>query len=175
LVRQQVCGGDKPYLTPSLLATEHERCRAAARKLFESVPKMGGGVFSDEYLARLDAEIETTYDSLIRHNAAKNVFAGFRTPAVLGAVAVALYLLSGLMGMLGLLTLANCCNLALIADVLLSAFWIYARFTGNYTEIATQIDSLANGAYQVSTGIYDLHESCLAGQSIVYSSDAGTK
>lgn len=111
---------------------------------------MGGGVFSDEYLSRLDAEIETTYDSLMRHNAAKNVFSGFRTPAVLGVIAAALYLLAGLLGMLGLLSLANCCNFALIAVVVLSAFWIYARFTGNYAEIATQIDSLANVVHQVS-------------------------
>jgi len=138
-------------LTPTSLNLEHDRCRDVARRLFTSVPKMGGEVFSEEYLIRLDAEIEIVYDSLLRHNAAKNVFTGMRTPAVLAGIAAALYILSGLFGMIGLLSLANLMNLALFGVIALSAFWIYARFSGNYADVATQIDVFANTLFQVSS------------------------
>ena len=138
-------------MTPSSLNLEHEKCRDVARRLFTAVPKMGGEVFSEEYLLRLDSEIEIVYDSLMRHNAAKNVFTGMRTPTVLACIAAALYIISGVLGMIGLLSLANFANLALFSVIAVSAFWIYARFSGNYADVATQIDVFANTLFKVST------------------------
>jgi len=134
---------------PAMLSNEHERCRQASQQLFTSTRKMGGDEFSQEYLAQLEAEIEGCYDNFLRHNAAKNVFAGLRTPGVLVTVIVVLYLTAGVLGTLGLESLANVVNTAMLCAVATLGFWLYSRFTGKYTEIATQIDTLATFVHTV--------------------------
>ena len=126
-----------------MLGNEHERCRQAAEQMFMSTRKMGGEEFSKEYLSQLEAEIEACYDNFLRHNAAKNVFAGLRTPGVIIAVIIILYLTAGVLGTLGLESLANVVNTAMLCAVATLGFWSYSRFTGKYTEIAAQIDTIA--------------------------------
>jgi len=133
-----------------MLGSEHERCRQAAEQLFMSTRKMGGEEFSKEYLSQLEAEIEGSYDSFLRHNAAKNVFAGLRTPGVLVAVIIVLYLTAGVLGTVGLESLANVVNMAMLCAVAVLGFWSYSRFTGKYTEIATQIDTIAATIHTVT-------------------------
>ena len=145
----QICGGDKPYLMPAMLSSEHERCRQTAQQMFTSTRKMGGEEFSQEYLSQLEAEIEGCYDNFMRHNAAKNVFAGLRTPGVLVAIIVVLYLTAGVLGTLGLESLANVVNTAMLCVVATLGFWSYSRFTGKYTEIASQIDTIAATVHTV--------------------------
>ena len=128
---------------PAMLGNEHERCRQAAQQLFLSTRKMGGEEFSQEYLSQLESEIEGCYDNFLRHNAAKNVFAGLRTPGVLVAIVVVLYLTAGVLGTLGLESLANIVNMAMLCTVATLGFWSYSRFTGKFTEIASQIDTVA--------------------------------
>jgi atlastin len=140
---RQICGGDKPYLMPSMLNAEHVRCRAAAMQQFNTTRKMGGDEFSNEFRERLEAEIDEMFDGLSRHNAAKNVFAGLRTPGVLVIVVVGLYLLSGILSTIGLESLANVVNAAMLIVVAILGVWFYSRFTGAYTEIASQIDLVA--------------------------------
>jgi len=144
---EKICGGDKPYLMPAMLKSEHERCRATALQQFTSTRKMGGEEFSQEFLARLESEIDETFEGLVRHNAAKNVFAGLRTPGVLLVIAVALYLLSGILGTIGLESLANVVNAAMLIVIGTLGFWGYSRFSGKYTEIASQIDIVATAIH----------------------------
>jgi len=133
-----------------MLSSEHERCRQAAEQLFLSTRKMGGEEFSKEYLSQLEAEIEGSFDNFLRHNAAKNVFAGLRTPGVLVIVIIVLYLTAGVLGTLGLESLANVVNTAMLCAVAVLGFWSYSRFTGKYTEIASQIDTIATTIHTVS-------------------------
>jgi len=147
---QQICGGDKPYLMPAMLGSEHERCRQASEQMFTTTRKMGGEEFSKEYLSQLESEIECCYDNFLRHNAAKNVFAGLRTPGVLIAVIVVLYLTAGVLGTLGLESLANVVNTAMLCAVATLGFWSYSRFTGKYTDVASQIDTIASSLHTVS-------------------------
>jgi len=128
---------------PTMLRSEHDRCRQAAQHLFLSTRKMGGEEFSREYLSQLEAEIDGNFDNFLRHNEAKNVFAGLRTPIILVAIVVVLYLTAGVLGTLGLESLANIVNTAMLCVVATLGFWSYSRFTGKYTEIAAQIDTMA--------------------------------
>ena len=134
---------------PAMLNSEHERCLQAAQQMFSQTRKMGGEEFSREYLSQLEAEIEGSYDNFLRHNAAKNVFAGLRTPGVLIAVIVVLYLTAGVLGTLGLESLANVVNAAMLCAVATLGFWSYSRFTGKFTEIASQVDTIAASLHTV--------------------------
>ena len=136
---------------PAMLTCEHVRCRKAAEQLFMSTRKMGGDEFSKEYLSQLEAEIECSYDNFLRHNEAKNVFAGLRTPAVLVGIIIVLYLTAGVLGTIGLESLANVVNTAMLLAVATLGFWSYSRFTGKYTEIASQIDTIAASVHTVCT------------------------
>lgn len=126
-----------------MLGSEHERCRVMAQLLFQTTRKMGGEEFSREYLTQLEAEIECSFDNFLRHNEAKNVFAGLRTPGVLVGIIIVLYLTAGVLGTLGLESLANVVNTAMLCVVAALGFWAYSRFTGRYTEVAAQIDNIA--------------------------------
>jgi len=139
---------------PAMLSNEHERCRQAAEQLFIATRKMGGEEFSKEYLSQLEAEIEGSYDNFLRHNAAKNVFAGLRTPGVLVIVIIVLYLTAGVLGTIGLESLANVVNMAMLCAVAVLGFWSYSRFTGKYTEIATQIDTIAATIHTVTCHVH---------------------
>ena len=132
-----------------MLSSEHKRCRQAAEQLFTSTSKMGGGEFSKEYLSQLEAEIETSYDNFMRHNEAKNIFAGLRTPGILVTFIIVLYLTAGVLGTVGLESLANVVNTAMLCAVATLGFWSYSRFTGRYTEIASQIDTIAASVHTV--------------------------
>lgn len=57
----QVCGGDAPYMSSADLAAEHERCYKEAIKLFKATRKMGGAEFSEQFLERLDIDIEACF------------------------------------------------------------------------------------------------------------------
>lgn len=62
------------------------------------------------------------------HNESKNIFKAARTPAVFFAIAVTMYILSGIFGLVGLYTLANVCNLVMGVGLLTLVLWAYIRY-----------------------------------------------
>ena len=61
------------------------------------------------------------------YNESKNIFKAARTPAVFAAIAVAMYVLSGVFGLFGLYTLANVCNFVMGIGLLTLVLWAYIR------------------------------------------------
>lgn len=149
----KICGGSKPYLSPNLLNSENLRCQKEAFDLFHSTRKMGGEEFSRIYLTQLEEEIEVSYDSLLKHNAAKNIYTGFRTPVVIFAAVVVLYILSALVGAMGLEMIGNLLNIIMLLLLGVVATWTYTRATGNYPEVGKTIDSAAAFVHGVRTTI----------------------
>jgi atlastin len=139
----QVCGGDQPYMGPEVLEREHNRIRERAIHIFHSARKMGGPEFSRTYEEQLVAEVLELYQNYIKHNESKNIFAAARTPAVLFAIMVVCYMVSGLFGVIGLETIANFFNLIMGIALLLLSTWAYVRYSGDYRDVGVQIDSLA--------------------------------
>lgn len=62
------------------------------------------------------------------HNESKNIFKAARTPAVFFAIAVTMYILSGIFGLVGLYTIANICNLMMGIGLLTLVLWAYIRY-----------------------------------------------
>ncbi|XP_072016798.1 atlastin-1-like [Amphiura filiformis] len=58
---EQVCGGDKPYLSPEALLKHHETIKDAAMQLFTATRKMGGTEFSESYADKLLSEMEESF------------------------------------------------------------------------------------------------------------------
>ncbi|KAK1333140.1 hypothetical protein QTO34_006677 [Cnephaeus nilssonii] len=145
---EQVCGGDKPYIAPSDLERKHLDLKEVAIKQFRSIKKMGGDEFCRRYQDQLEAEIEETYANFIKHNDGKNIFYAARTPATLFAVMFAMYIISGLTGFIGLNSIAVLCNLVMGLALTSLCTWAYVKYSGEFREIGTMIDQLAETLWE---------------------------
>lgn len=146
---EKVCGGSKPYLHPDLLNTENLRCRREAVGRFRSTRKMGGEEFSRTYLAQLEGEIDASYDNFFKYNVAKNVYTGIQTPVIIFAAVIAMYIVSTLVGMLGLESIGNILNLVMLLLLGVLAVWTYTRATGKYPEVGKSIDDFATFLHEL--------------------------
>uniref|UniRef100_A0A452QEG7 GB1/RHD3-type G domain-containing protein n=1 Tax=Ursus americanus TaxID=9643 RepID=A0A452QEG7_URSAM len=138
---EEVCGGEKPYLSPDILEEKHCEFKQLALDHFRKTKKMGGKDFSLRYQQELEEEIKELYENFCKHNGSKNVFSTFRTPAVLFTGIVILYIASGLTGFVGLEIVAQLfnCMVGLLLIALLT--WGYIRYSGQYRELGGAIDS----------------------------------
>ncbi|XP_012275817.1 atlastin isoform X2 [Orussus abietinus] len=139
-----VCGGTKPFLATAHLESEHQRCVDKALHQFQNKRKMGGEEFSLTYMEKLQKDMDDAYLQFKAHNESKNIFKAARTPAVFFAIAVTMYILSGVFGLVGLYTFANICNLVMGIGLLTLVLWAYIRYSGEFAELGTQIDDLAS-------------------------------
>ncbi|XP_028049702.1 atlastin isoform X4 [Monomorium pharaonis] len=145
---ENVCGGAKPFLATAHLESEHQHCVDSALRLFQNKRKMGGEEFSQIYMEKLVKDMEDSFSQFKAHNESKNIFKAARTPAVFFAIAVTMYILSGIFGLVGLYTLANICNLIMGTGLLTLVLWAYIRYSGEFREIGTQIDDLASKIWE---------------------------
>ncbi|XP_058016270.1 atlastin-3 [Ahaetulla prasina] len=140
---EKICGGDKPYVAPELLEVKHQEQSARALEHFRRIKKMGGREFSQRYEDELMQELSNLFEDLAKHNHSKNIFNTFRTPAILFAIIVVLYVTSGITEYIGLSVVAQFCNL-IVGLLLLSLLaWGYIRYSGEYRELGIVIDNIA--------------------------------
>ncbi|XP_046476385.1 atlastin isoform X4 [Neodiprion pinetum] len=145
---ENVCGGAKPFLATAHLESEHQRCVDRALYQFSNKRKMGGDEFSQTYMEKLQKDMDDSFQQFKAHNESKNIFKAARTPAVFFAIAVTMYILSGVFGLVGLYTIANICNLVMGIGLLTLVLWAYIRYSGELRELGTQIDELASAIWE---------------------------
>ncbi|XP_046741217.1 atlastin [Diprion similis] len=145
---ENVCGGAKPFLATAHLESEHQRCVDRALYQFSNKRKMGGDEFSQTYMEKLQKDMDESFQQFKAHNESKNIFKAARTPAVFFAIAVTMYILSGVFGLVGLYTIANICNLVMGIGLLTLVLWAYIRYSGELRELGTQIDELASAIWE---------------------------
>lgn len=105
---------------------------------------MGGNEFSGRYQEKLEEHLVESYEMFKAQNESKNIFKAARTPSVFFTVAVIMYMLSGICGLLGIYTLANSANLLMGISLLTLALWAYIKYSGELTNIGCQLDSVAD-------------------------------
>ncbi|XP_036979793.1 atlastin-2-like isoform X2 [Acanthopagrus latus] len=148
---EQVCGGDKPYIAPADLERCHGEFREHSVRFFRSVKKMGGDEFCQRYQNQLEAELDEAYTNFSKHNDGKNIFYAARTPATLFAVMFVTYVVSGVTGFIGLSTLAVLANLVMGMALLSLCAWAYVKYSGEFREIGTMIDLVAETLWEQKT------------------------
>lgn len=104
---EDICGGDQRYVTPRELEARHLELKDAARDKFEKTRKMGGDVFSQDYLERLLGSLDDIFESYRKQNEAKNIFAAMRTPACFIAMMIFAYIASTISSLFGAYPIAN--------------------------------------------------------------------
>uniref|UniRef100_A0A8C9Z677 Atlastin 3 n=1 Tax=Sander lucioperca TaxID=283035 RepID=A0A8C9Z677_SANLU len=140
---EKVCGGDLPYVAPDSLEEKHHFYSREALHNFSSTKKMGGQEFCHRYQAQLEKELEEMWHSLSKHNASKNLFSAFRTPAVLFVLVCLLYVLSGVLLFVGLATFALVCDCTLGVVMMSMLTWAFIRYSGRYRTVGGAIDQAA--------------------------------
>ena len=130
-------------MAESQLERYHQENKENAIDKFRSTKKMGGQSFSQMYEDRLSKEIEEEYEEFISLNNSKNIFYAARTPAVLFALVVTFYMISYVVGFIGVVVIASLANYGLGISILLLIAWSYIRYSGEYRELGSRIDSIA--------------------------------
>ncbi|XP_059186589.1 atlastin-2-like isoform X1 [Centropristis striata] len=148
---EQVCGGDKPYISPAELERRHAELRQASVRHFRSVKKMGGEDFCRRYQEQLEAELDEAYANFSKHNDGKNIFYAARTPATLFAVMFVMYVASMVTGFVGINTVATLCNLVMGVALTALCIWAYAKYSGEFREVGGAIDQVAETLWEQRT------------------------
>ncbi|XP_068176823.1 atlastin-2-like isoform X2 [Antennarius striatus] len=145
---EQVCGGDKPYLSPVELERRHKELRRAAVRRFRGVKKMGGDDFCRRYQEQLEAELDDAYANFCKHNDGKNIFHAVRTPATLFAIVLAMYAAALVTSFLGVASAAALCRLVMGVALAALCVWVYVRYSGEFREVGGAIDHVAEALWE---------------------------
>ncbi|XP_035214161.1 atlastin-2-like [Stegodyphus dumicola] len=145
---EKICGGDQPYIRPYQLELHHQHLKNECEILFNYTRKMGGEEFSKQYCEKLLKELDLMYLNYKKHNEGKNIFASAKTPATLFTLVIIMYFCSGIFGLIGMLALANLCNLIMGVVLLTLCLWTYIRYSGDMRDVGTQIDILASNIFK---------------------------
>lgn len=148
----QVCGGDKPYISPSELERRHLELRLASVRHFRSVKKMGGEDFCRRYQEQLEVELDEAYANFSKHNDGKNIFYAARTPATLFAVMFVMYVASLVTGFVGISSVATLCNLVMGVALTALCIWAYVKYSGEFREVGGVIDMVAETLWEQVRG-----------------------
>ena len=130
-------------MAPHEMEQLHDKLKCEALGLFHNTRKMGGTEFSREYAERLEGEIDENYENFVKVNDSKNIFNAARTPAVFFALMTVAYILSGILGFVRLSAFAGIFNVIIGLSLLAIALWSYVRFSGEFREIGSKLDHLA--------------------------------
>uniref|UniRef100_A0A667XD12 Atlastin GTPase 2 n=1 Tax=Myripristis murdjan TaxID=586833 RepID=A0A667XD12_9TELE len=149
---EQVCGGDKPYMSPAELERRHGELRQASVRHFRSVKKMGGEEFCRRYQEQLEAELDEAYANFTKHNDGKNIFYAARTPATLFAVMFVMYVASLVTGFVGISSVATLCNLVMGVALAALCTWAYVKYSGEFREVGGVIDQVAETLWEQVRG-----------------------
>ncbi|KAF0036911.1 hypothetical protein F2P81_009785 [Scophthalmus maximus] len=145
---EQVCGGDKPYMSPAELERRHVDLRQASVRHFRAIKKMGGEDFCRRYQEQLEAELDEAYANFGKHNDGKNIFFAARTPATLFAVMFAMYVASMVTGFVGVNSVATLCNLVMGVALTALCVWAYVKYSGEFREVGGAIDQVAETLWE---------------------------
>ncbi|XP_035515603.1 atlastin-2-like isoform X2 [Morone saxatilis] len=157
---EQVCGGDKPYMSPTELERRHTELKQASVRHFRSVKKMGGEDFCRRYQEQLEAELDEAYANFSKHNDGKNIFYAARTPATLFAVMFIMYVVSLVTGFVGINSVATLCNLVMGVALTALCIWAYVKYSGEFREVGGVIDQVAETLWeQVFSKLFEVARS----------------
>lgn len=151
----QICGGDKPYIAPADLERCHHEFLEHSVRYFRSVKKMGGDEFCQRYQSQLESELDEAFTNFSKHNDGKNIFYAARTPATLFAVMFVTYVVSVVTGFIGLNTLAALANMVMGVALLSLCTWAYVKYSGEFREVGTAIDLVAETLWEQVGGWED--------------------
>lgn len=141
LEMEGICGGNQPYMNPTILEQRHNELMAKCLDEFDTIPKMGGQEFSVPYREQLEEKLSQAFEHYAIQNKSKNVFGLLGTPLILLGACFLMFISARIIELFGIVKLANIFVSIGTMDLALFVFYVVGRFTGNYPHVISLIDS----------------------------------
>lgn len=148
VLMESCCGANKPYLSSAQMEEEHLKNKYQSLGIFDRKRKMGGEEISEKYRKKLEVDLDEMYCQFKQHNESKNIFKAARPPSVLFAVIVVSYILSGILGFIGLYNIANFFNFIMGSSLLALMTWCYVRYSGEMIAIGEKIEDFTTALWE---------------------------
>lgn len=130
-------------MSPTDLETSHETIREKSLQTFRSTKKMGSKQFCLTYEEKLLLQIEEAYIQFVSSNNNKNVFNAARTPATLVVLLIITHFMGYIFETVYLSQLDKFVDCVWWISALMIIAWSYIRYSGQYREIGSWVDSFA--------------------------------
>lgn len=144
---EELVGGEKPYLSPVDLDSEHLRLSELAMSEFDKRKKMGGDEMNAGYRQQLVEEMEETFTQYKAHNESKNIMNVAGTPITLIFIWMMLYLISQIASLLFLGFLLTIASYLQLATVVAGIAWGFSKYSGQYQVVGEAVDNVAGGVW----------------------------
>eukprot|EP00041_Stephanoeca_diplocostata_P036129 m.1301954 g.1301954 ORF g.1301954 m.1301954 type:complete len:201 (-) comp24807_c1_seq6:2600-3202(-) len=119
-------------------------------ELYEHSPRLSSGRIEDANKAELLQLVEKLYAEISAHNESKALLTVLVTPITLGSLAFACNILSTFVSVVGLDSLAILLSYITWMCLLAIALWGYSTNTGNFSEIALEIDNMSKMIFKTA-------------------------
>lgn len=129
---------------PHHLQAANVQIKEESLKKFSMVPKMGGESLSQKYFDELQDEMDELFESYVKHNDSKNIFAFSRTATSLIAIMILTYVTSGILEWFWLGSFSFILNFIFWTCFFLLCVWIYVKYSGEYKEVGEYVDGFAD-------------------------------
>lgn len=136
---EDICGGNKPYLSPDNLVKSHEKNLQAALDQFWSTRKIGGDKFSEPYFKRLTDEIKEAFEHFNSQNLSKNVFNILGSAFLLLIWAIFCYIVSSILEFI-YLPVSNLFFMFATFTFAVEIAYMGSKLTGQYPQIVQGVD-----------------------------------
>lgn len=103
----ELCGGNKPFIHPRVLQSQHEELAELAKEVFKKTRKYGAQLYSQQFLDQLTESIAESYARFEAQNNSKNVFSLIGAPLILLGWMLICYIISGILDFVGLDLIAS--------------------------------------------------------------------
>eukprot|EP00045_Choanoeca_perplexa_P006871 m.59916 g.59916 ORF g.59916 m.59916 type:complete len:604 (-) comp13827_c0_seq1:62-1873(-) len=141
---RQVAGPGKPYIEPEMLATAHRKNRKAALQLFDTAQLLGSTNSKERTREAVHEAIETQFKQLQGYNASKDILRGLRTPFAFAVLAFLLHVLSVVLDVVELDTIAYGLSYIATISALLVALWAALNYSGEYPSIIENLNAMGD-------------------------------
>jgi atlastin len=135
------CGGNKPYLHPSVLNATHDKIKHESKNKYREIKKIGSYTLSDMYERELDKEIDNYYIKLYKHNDSKNIFKISRS---LITLIILMICINALLMCFDFVLIRFLLTISYWSCVVLMFIWLYVLLTGDCKDLGLFVDELTD-------------------------------
>lgn len=137
------CGPGRPFMEQADLDQVHVAALEKADKLFRDTKKLSSPALEKKFQGQLHEEVEKLYEEYCESNRSKHLLAGLRTPITIGGLAFLCNILSTILGLIGLSSLAYLFSNITWLAIIVVGIWAYCSWTGSYSDVSAEIDNAA--------------------------------
>jgi len=143
---EEICGGKKPFISPSFLEKKHNEIKKRAMTCFFETKKFGGEEFSRSFIEKLETDLKDQFERYKETNQAKNVFAMLGAPMIFLIYAVVLIVLSKIVDIIGIAFLSSIIFTFATMNLVVIFIYFILKVQGTFPEFVQGIDDVAETA-----------------------------